>query len=87
MESKTEIMETRVCTICNESGNKFKVVNGKLSGRRCIKCVSKINNQRLKEKDYYKKYYIANAEKMKENDRKRYQRQKGLVTFTFDHQV
>ena len=52
MESKTEIISSKLCPLCNEV-NKFKMVNGRMSGRRCIKCTSKANNQKLKEKDYY----------------------------------
>lgn len=86
MESKSEIVSSKLCTLCNEV-NKFKMVNGRMSGERCIKCCSKANNLKLKEKEYYKKYYIQNAEKMKENDKKRYQRNKerNLVSFTFDN--
>ena len=86
MESKSEIVSSKLCPLCNEV-NKFKMVNGRMSGKRCIKCCSKANNLKLKEKEYYKKYYIQNAEKMKENDKKRYQRNKelNLVKFTFEN--
>jgi hypothetical protein len=89
MESKTtEIISSKLCPLCNEV-NKFKMVNGRMSGRKCIKCISKANNQRLKEKEYYKKYYIANAEKMKANDKLRYQRTKerNIVRFTFENRT
>jgi hypothetical protein len=56
-----------------------------MNGRKCIKCTSRINNEKLKAKNYYKQYYIDHADKMKENDKKRYQRQKNLVQFTFEN--
>lgn len=83
METKTEIISSKLCGLCNEV-NKFKMVNGRMSGRKCIKCTSRINNEKLKAKNYYKQYYLEHAEKMKENDKRRYQRQKNLVSFSFD---
>ena len=89
MEIKSpEIVSTKLCPLCNEV-NKFKMVNGRTSGKKCIKCISKANNLKLKEKNYYKTYYIANAEKMKENDKRRYARTKelNLVRFTFENRT
>jgi hypothetical protein len=81
----TEIISSKLCTLCNEV-NKFKIVKGKMSGRKCIKCVSKKNNEKLKEKGYYKTYYLEHAEKIKQTDKERYHRnkEKNLVKFTFE---
>ena len=86
MESKSEIVSSKLCTLCNEV-NKFKMVNGRMSGKRCIKCCSKANNLKLKERNYYKNYYIEHADQMKLNDKLRYARNKArnLVSFTFDN--
>lgn len=67
----TEIVENdikiKICIICNCSSefNKFRF-------KRCIKCASKINNEKLKEKQYYKKYYDENKELLLENVAKYY---------------
>ena len=86
MDINTEIISSKLCGHCNEV-NRFKIVNGRLSGRKCIKCCSKANNLKLKERNYYKNYYIEHADVMKANDKLRYARNKArnLVSFTFDN--
>ena len=86
MDPVEEIINHRNCRICGISSriNKFIVKGVKVCGRRCICCVSKINNERLRNKtdsegnsnNYYSNYYQLNKEKMKETDRVRYQRNK-----------
>ena len=46
--------------------------NNKFTGKRCTKCRSKYNNEKLKEKQYYKKYYDENKELLLENVAKYY---------------
>ena len=43
----------KACTSCGSTANKFKQ-----KGKNCIKCYSKINNQKFKDKDYFKQYYL-----------------------------
>jgi hypothetical protein len=60
-------IKIKFCIICNCSSefNKF-------TGKRCTKCRSKFNNERLKEKQYYKIYYDENKELLLENVAKYY---------------
>lgn len=48
----------KVCITCGSSENKFRNV-----GKRCIKCYSKSNNIKSKEKGYHKKYYLEHEGK------------------------
>jgi hypothetical protein len=43
----------RSCIACGSTSNKFKA-----KGKKCIKCYSKINNEKHREKDYFKQYYL-----------------------------
>ncbi len=55
-----------------------------LSGRKCVACTSKLNNEKLKERGYYKTYYIDHADQLKHADKLRYAAKKAatnLVTF------
>ena len=69
----TEIIENdikiRICKTCDISSyiNKFQPKR-----KVCIKCVIKQNNERLKEKQYYKIYYDENKESFKIHDKKYY---------------
>ena len=47
-------LHIRICSVCgiDETRNKFKP-----KGKKCIKCYSKSNNEKHREKDYFKKYY------------------------------
>ena len=92
-ETKTETLQYhKLCGLCNKI-QKFKVIQHKtkgeiLSGRKCIACTSKKNNERLKSKGYYKTYYQQHAEEMKAKDKLRYQKRKeeaNLVKFNFDN--
>jgi hypothetical protein len=59
----------RFCKRCNISSlvNKFSY------GRRvCIKCCSLINNQKLKESNYYKEYYIEHRNEFIEKGKSYY---------------
>jgi hypothetical protein len=52
---------------------------GKIYGKRCVKCVSKQNNEKLKNKEsgnYYSEYYIKNKETFAIKDRERYLKNK-----------
>ena len=67
----TEIVENsikiKICKVCANSSefHKFK-------GLLCCKCASKKNNEKLKEKQYYKIYYDENKELLLENVSKYY---------------
>lgn len=89
MENK----QSKICRICGISSdiNKFVIKeNGKIYGKRCLKCISKINNERLKNKEdgnYYADYYIKNKEKFAIRDRERYLKKKALknqILFEFE---
>lgn len=81
----------KLCPLCNKV-NKFKVINHKtkglsISGKKCIACTSKKNNERLKARNYYKTYYQEHATELKLKDNERYykkkeEKQKNLVEFT-----
>ena len=95
-ENKTEPIEIKadnfeackLCPVCSRV-QKFKVVihktKGKqLSGRKCVACTSKLNNEKLKERGYYKTYYIDHSDQLKLADKARYAAKKAatnLVTF------
>ena len=64
METKIKI---KFCIICNNSSEFHK-----FNGKKCIKCKSKLNNERLKEKQYFKNYYEENKEILLENVAKYY---------------
>lgn len=83
------IMEIRTCKVCNLTSDitKFVIKENKIYGRRCKKCNSVINNQRLKEKKYYSNYYILNKEVFALRDRERYAKkklEKNKVIFEFE---
>ncbi len=56
--------------LCKKCGNSSEF--HKFCGKQCIKCRSKLNNERLKEKNYYKQYYELNKEDFKIHDAKYY---------------
>ena len=64
MENKIKI---KLCKVCSNSSefHKFK-------GLLCCKCASKKNNEKLKEKQYYKSYYEENKETLLVNVSKYY---------------
>jgi hypothetical protein len=84
--------EPRLCRVCGVGSdvNKFVIKNGKVYGKRCLKCVSRQNNEKLKNKltgNYYTEYYIKNKESFSIRDKARYQRNKALknqVIFNFE---
>jgi hypothetical protein len=86
------INEPRLCRVCGNGSdvNKFMTKNGKVYGKRCLKCVSRQNNEKLKNKaigNYYADYYIKNKEEFAIRDRARYLRNKALknkVIFDFE---
>ena len=43
----------RTCIACGSSTNKFKP-----KARKCIRCYSKTKNEKFKNKDYFKQYYL-----------------------------
>jgi hypothetical protein len=82
-------MDIRICKVCNLGSDitKFVIKDNKIYGRRCKKCNSIANNQRLKEKKYYSNYYILNKEVFALRDKERYAKKKLLknqVVFEFD---
>ena len=54
---KTEILDLYKCTDCGETDKTKKFGTCYI---RCISCTSKKNNEKLKEKGYYKEYYNKN---------------------------
>ena len=68
MTEKVEYdIKFKKCKICGISSefNKF-------NGKECIKCKSKKNNEKLKQKQYFKCYYDENKEILLENVAKYY---------------
>ncbi len=68
MEFNIEI--EKIVTLCKKCGNSSDF--HKFRGKTCIKCCSKVNNERLKEKNYQKQYYEINKDTMLENVAKYY---------------
>ena len=64
MENQIKI---KFCKVCGNSSEFHK-----FNGLKCIKCKSKLNNERLKEKHYFKNYYDENKETLLENVAKYY---------------
>ena len=54
METQIKI---KLCKVCGNSSEFHK-----FNGLKCIKCKSKLNNERLNEKQYYVKYYEDNKD-------------------------
>ena len=50
-ENQVYIKLCKICYINDSATHKFR-------GRSCIKCLSKKNNSKLNENNYYKKYYM-----------------------------
>jgi hypothetical protein len=80
----------KVCQTCGMEGKHQLRTNkeGKvvIFGKKCIKCKSQQNNQRLRDKNYYKTYYANNIETFKARDKARYAKikaEKNLVKFNF----
>lgn len=67
-------MEIRVCRVCNLDSNitKFIIKNNKIYGKRCCKCNSKANRERLKNKQCLNK---KNLDTFNNN----------IVVFTFEN--
>jgi hypothetical protein len=55
----------KICRICN-------INNAKPKQRRCQKCISKVNNEQLKAKNYYKEYYETNKDEFLQRYREHY---------------
>lgn len=55
----------KLCKICNINECKIKQ-------RRCSPCISKIDNERMREKNYYKDYYVKNKVEYLEHCRTTY---------------
>ena len=64
MENQIKI---KICKVCGNSSEFHK-----FNGLKSIKCKSKLNNERLKEKHYFKNYYDKNKETLLENVAKYY---------------
>ena len=67
-------MDIRICNVCGVSSdiNKFKIWNNKICAKKCLKCTSKKNNQVLKDKQYYTKYYKEHINEFTERTSKQY---------------
>jgi hypothetical protein len=57
----------KCCRRCQSVENYIKP-----KARTCIKCISKANNQKLKEKNYYKTYYENNKNEIIEKQKHYY---------------
>lgn len=73
----------RICKICGIGSdvNKFKMKNNKIYAKQCLKCISKKNNEKMRNKEsgnYYSEYYKKNIEKFKINDKIRYDKNKEI---------
>lgn len=82
--------EIRICRVCNLGSDitKFIIKNNKIYGKRCCKCNSIANNERLKNKHYYTEYYLKNKEIIAEREREKYLKKKSLknqVVFDFEN--
>ena len=68
----TEIVENNIkikfCKTCGCSSE-----NNKFNCKECIKCISKRNNAKLKDKEYYKIYYCENKDVILLQHQKYYQ--------------
>ena len=65
MDNKNKVINCKVCGLSNEV-TKFQV-----SRKTCIKCNSKICNQKC-GKDYFKEYYCENMDKICNDSIQRY---------------
>lgn len=63
-----QIIKIKLCKTCGCSSE-----NNKFNFKECVKCISKRNNAKLKEKDYYKTYYYENKDAILLHDQKYYQ--------------
>jgi len=84
-------MDSRLCKICGVSSdiNKFRIKNDKICTKTCLKCTSKKNNERLRNKDsgnYYSEYYKTNIAKFKVNDKARYDKNKEIKKLNGDQE-
>jgi hypothetical protein len=84
-------METRLCKICGVSSdiNKFRIRNDKICSNMCLKCISKKNNEKLRNKEsgnYYIEYYKKNIAKFKINDKARYDKNKEIKKLNGDQE-
>lgn len=70
-----EIIKT--CKLCGSSENKFRQ-----NRHQCIKCLSSINNKKLKENNFYKEYYKQNRDKMIDSAKQSYKQMKILQTLS-----
>jgi hypothetical protein len=68
--------EIRICRVCNLGSDitKFIIKNNKIYGKRCCKCNSIANNERLKNKHY-----------LKNKDNKKKNKTDNLVVFDFEN--
>jgi hypothetical protein len=73
--------EIRICRVCNLGSDitKFIIKNNKIYGKRCCKCNSIANNERLKNKHYYTEYYLKNKDNKEKN------KTDNLVVFDFEN--
>jgi hypothetical protein len=68
MENEIKI---KVCKVCLSSENKIEC-----GRRKCVKCVSKAKNDKLKEKNYFKTYYTEHRDEFLERACKSYYKPK-----------
>lgn len=69
-----EQIKIKICKSCGSSDNKFEPHRHK-----CIKCLSKIKNEKMKEKQYFKTYYEENRDKFLERACENYYKPKTKI--------
>lgn len=62
-------MNTRICKICNTEKDLNEYRPNCL---QCRKCMSKKQNERAKQKNYFKNYYLEHRDKLLEHQKELY---------------
>lgn len=71
---ENENIKIKICKICLSSENKFAPHR-----HQCTKCLSKIKNEKLREKNYWKQYYEENRDKFLERACQNYYKPKTQI--------
>lgn len=87
MDSLEIFDRKKICILCNELRN-FKVIikdgTKKIASKTCLACISKKNNLKLKERGYYKQYYIEHATKMKLDNKELNRKKKEAINIAIN---